>query len=356
MKGKNLSLYKLIKTILFLSIIPFLTISYGIYLVFKQNDLKLNNQGYSEINIDSLEYHNTVFRNLSKKLSTAKQRDKNTIESILKEFYEENERFFETGVIELIEDPVIENQEDSVNVIGLINQIEEKLLLEPDLYSEIYFKDQNQLKSILEKPPGTVESAEIFIENFVKAGPGYDFYTQIRDTRSHKGWILIIIGLLFLLLIVFPFLAVKYLREHYREKDFGTENETLLRNHINNIFEKTSVSFYLAVVISFIGFVLISFGIFQIIGNTDGELDVKSGALTAGAGILIQFIGSTFLLFYKSLLEQSTILVEILDREITLNNTVKEIKRLESEKEISTEELINYRIKLLSSAYGTKKL
>lgn len=84
-----------------------------------------------------------------------------------------------------------------------------------------------------------------------------------------------------------------------------------LESYLNRNLAQIQSIFWLTAIVMTVGFLLIGFGIYKSFESPD---NLHSSVIAAGSGILINFIGATFLILYKSTLGQSTDYVRILER------------------------------------------
>ncbi len=84
-----------------------------------------------------------------------------------------------------------------------------------------------------------------------------------------------------------------------------------LESYLNRNLSQVRSIFLLSVTIMLIGFIILGYGIFKVYDNPE---NFKASILVACSGILINFLGATFLLIYKSTMTQAKEYVSVLER------------------------------------------
>ncbi len=84
-----------------------------------------------------------------------------------------------------------------------------------------------------------------------------------------------------------------------------------LESYLNRNLNQVRSIFWLTVFVMIVGFTLIGYGIFKIYENPE---TFNASLLATVSGLLINFIGATFLILYKSTMAQATDYVRILER------------------------------------------
>jgi uncharacterized membrane protein HdeD (DUF308 family) len=104
----------------------------------------------------------------------------------------------------------------------------------------------------------------------------------------------------------------KEVRKNPRETSTAWELAQLkLESYLNKNLKQVSSIFYLAATVMFIGFCLIIFGVYKVFSNP--EL-INPAILVTVSGIIVNFIGGTFLIIYKSTMKQAKEYVDVLER------------------------------------------
>lgn len=84
-----------------------------------------------------------------------------------------------------------------------------------------------------------------------------------------------------------------------------------LENYLNRNLSQVRAIFYLSVSVMLIGFGLIIYGTIKVYDSPD---NFKPSIVVALAGVIINFIGASFLILYKSTMEQAKEYVIVLER------------------------------------------
>jgi hypothetical protein len=84
-----------------------------------------------------------------------------------------------------------------------------------------------------------------------------------------------------------------------------------LEQYFNRNLGQTRLMFYLALIVMFAGFGLVVWTIMYSIANAQSGPKALIGV---GAGVITQFIGATFMVLYRSTIQQASSYVEILER------------------------------------------
>jgi nitrate reductase gamma subunit len=84
-----------------------------------------------------------------------------------------------------------------------------------------------------------------------------------------------------------------------------------LESYFNKNLSQVSAIFWLSVIVMFIGFVIIVWGITQAIALPDSTLPT---VVTGLAGVITELIGATFLFLYRSTMEQAVNYTKTLER------------------------------------------
>jgi hypothetical protein len=84
-----------------------------------------------------------------------------------------------------------------------------------------------------------------------------------------------------------------------------------LEQYFNRNLGQTRLMFYLALIVMFAGFGLVVWTIMYSLAHAQTESEALIGV---GAGVITQFIGATFMVLYRSTIQQASSYVEILER------------------------------------------
>jgi len=84
-----------------------------------------------------------------------------------------------------------------------------------------------------------------------------------------------------------------------------------LESYFNRNLSQVTAIFWLSVIVMFIGFAIIIWGITQAIQSPNSTLPA---VITGLAGVITEFVGTTFLLIYRSTMEQAITYTKTLER------------------------------------------
>lgn len=101
-----------------------------------------------------------------------------------------------------------------------------------------------------------------------------------------------------------------------------------LESYLNRNLNQVRSIFWLTSFVMIVGFSFIGYGVFKIYENPD---TFKASIVAAVSGIIINFIGATFLFLYKSTMSQATDYVNILERINAVGMSVQILDTLEDE-------------------------
>ena len=101
-----------------------------------------------------------------------------------------------------------------------------------------------------------------------------------------------------------------------------------LESYLNRNLKQVRSIFYLTVFVMIVGFSLIGYGVFKIYENPE---TFNASLIAALSGIIVNFIGATFLILYKSTMSQATDYVKILERINAVGMSVQILDTLEDE-------------------------
>jgi hypothetical protein len=99
-----------------------------------------------------------------------------------------------------------------------------------------------------------------------------------------------------------------------------------LESYLNRNLNQVRSIFWLTAAVMIVGFMLIAYGVKNAFENP--EL-LQPALLSAISGILVNFIGATFLVLYKSTMEQAKEYVSILERINAVGMSVQVLEKLE---------------------------
>lgn len=109
---------------------------------------------------------------------------------------------------------------------------------------------------------------------------------------------------------------IEEIERKYQENPENTKNawdlaRIKLESYLNRNLSQIRAIFLLSVLIMIVGFVILGYGILQVYDNPE---NLKPSILVAFSGILVNFIGATFILIYKSTMAQAKDYVTVLER------------------------------------------
>ncbi len=99
-----------------------------------------------------------------------------------------------------------------------------------------------------------------------------------------------------------------------------------LESYLNRNLSQVRSIFWLTVLVMVAGFVLIGVGVANAFDNPN---EIKPAILSAASGVLVNFIGATFLVLYKSTMSQAKDYVAILERINAVGMSVQVLEKLE---------------------------
>ncbi|EPM5537596.1 TRADD-N-associated membrane domain-containing protein [Vibrio cholerae] len=101
-----------------------------------------------------------------------------------------------------------------------------------------------------------------------------------------------------------------------------------LESYLNRNLKQVSTVFWLTMLVMLVGFSFIGVGVFKLFSSSD---NFEASVLATVAGILINFIGATFLVIYKSTMKQATEYVTILERINAVGMSVQILETIDGE-------------------------
>jgi hypothetical protein len=125
-----------------------------------------------------------------------------------------------------------------------------------------------------------------------------------------------------------------------------------LENYLNRNLSQIQWIFIWTVVIMIAGFVIIGYGIVKVYQPTT---NINAGLITTVSGLIVEFIGATFLVIYKSTMEQAKDYVNVLERINAVGMSVQILDSI-SKSEAKLQDQTRAEIaKQLLDLYGAKK-
>ncbi len=99
-----------------------------------------------------------------------------------------------------------------------------------------------------------------------------------------------------------------------------------LESYLNRNLNQVRSIFWLTALVMLVGFTFIGYGIVEAFNNLS---DIKPALLSTVSGLLVNFIGATFLVLYKSTMEQSKEYVAILERINAVGMSVQVLEKID---------------------------
>ncbi|MEM7487120.1 MAG: hypothetical protein AAF348_18085 [Bacteroidota bacterium] len=100
-----------------------------------------------------------------------------------------------------------------------------------------------------------------------------------------------------------------------------------LENYLNRNLSQVSAIFYLSVFVMLVGFALIIYGAIMVF---EAPENFKPAIVVAISGVIVNFIGASFLIIYKSTMEQAKDYVNVLERINAVGMSVQVIDTIEA--------------------------
>ena len=99
-----------------------------------------------------------------------------------------------------------------------------------------------------------------------------------------------------------------------------------LESYLNRNINQVRSIFWLTSLVMVVGFGFIGFGVVKAFDSPDS---INAALLSSGCGLLVNFIGATFLVLYKSTMQQAKEYVSILERINAVGMSVQVLEKLE---------------------------
>ena len=125
-----------------------------------------------------------------------------------------------------------------------------------------------------------------------------------------------------------------------------------LESYLNRNLKQIRSIFFLTVLIMIIGFTIITYGIFKVYDN---PINFSASILVTCAGILINLIGATFLIIYKSTMTQAKEYVSVLERINAVGMSIQILEKIENNSDGLKDKTSAELSKELLKLYGTTK-
>jgi len=150
---------------------------------------------------------------------------------------------------------------------------------------------------------------------------------------------------------------IEAVEERFRENPKETQAawelaQTKLETYINRNLSQVRSIFWLTVLVMLFGFTLISYGVFKAFETPDL---LAPSILTASSGLIVNFIGATFLVVFKSTMSQAQEYMGIIERINAVGMSVQILETLdESNNDLKAKTTSDISQKLLD-LYGGKR-
>lgn len=141
-------------------------------------------------------------------------------------------------------------------------------------------------------------------------------------------------------------------RENPKETQAAWElAQTKLESYINRNLSQVRSIFWLTILVMLFGFSLISYGIFQAFEAPDV---LGPPILTACSGLIVNFIGATFLVVFKSTMSQAQEYMGIIERINAVGMSVQILETISESNDTLKDKTISDISQKLLDLYGTK--
>ena len=143
-------------------------------------------------------------------------------------------------------------------------------------------------------------------------------------------------------------------------KDNPTETKTAwelarlkLESYLNRNLKQVSSIFYLSLFVMLVGFGLILFGVYK---SFEDEKLLQPSILVAASGLIVNFIGATFLIVYKSTMNQAKNYVEVLERINAVGMSIQILESIDESQSDLRDQTTADIAKDLLKIYGNKRV
>jgi NADH:ubiquinone oxidoreductase subunit K len=148
---------------------------------------------------------------------------------------------------------------------------------------------------------------------------------------------------------------IEAVEKRYEENPQKTQNawdlaRIKLESYLDRNISQVRTIFWLTVTVMLFGFVLIGYGVFNVFESPE---NIKPSIVAATSGILVNFIGATLLVIYKSTMQQAKEYMSIIERINAVGMSVQILENLGDEnkelKEQTTAEISKQLLRLYTS-------
>ncbi|WP_282249292.1 TRADD-N-associated membrane domain-containing protein [Vibrio campbellii] len=126
----------------------------------------------------------------------------------------------------------------------------------------------------------------------------------------------------------------KYIEVEERAKSNPNETQASwdlarikLESYIDRNLKQVRSIYILTLIVMLAGFSLIGFGVYTVLVEPN---DLYAGVISSVSGVLVNFLGATFLVIYKSTMEQASSYVAMLERINAVGMSVQVLDKLET--------------------------
>jgi hypothetical protein len=123
-----------------------------------------------------------------------------------------------------------------------------------------------------------------------------------------------------------------------------------LESYLNRNLRQIQWIFFLTLLVMIVGFVIIGYGIIRVYQSPE---NFRPSIVVTLSGVVVEFIGATFLLIYRSTMEQAQTYVSMLEK---INAVGMSINILDTMTSANTDKVRAQLAMELLSLYGTKKV
>lgn len=142
-------------------------------------------------------------------------------------------------------------------------------------------------------------------------------------------------------------------REHPNEPQVAWELARIkLESYLNRNLRQIGWIFVLTLLVMFVGFIIVGYGVVRVYQSPE---NFKPSIVVTLSGVLVEFIAATFLLIYRSTMEQAKEYVNILERINAVGMSVQILDSIESDVDGLRDRTRAEIAKDLLSLYGSVK-
>jgi len=125
-----------------------------------------------------------------------------------------------------------------------------------------------------------------------------------------------------------------------------------LESYLNRNLKQVRSIFWLTVLVMLVGFTLIGYGVYKVYEN---PASLNASLISTISGVIVSFIGATFLVLYKATMAQATDYVNILERINAVGMSVQILATIENEETKLKQQATADIAKQLLALYTMKK-